>query len=319
MATCVVCQRRPAETDQVCAADRQWLDRTLREVVELYALLDEAMGAGVPVNVGEWTGALWIDREGEKHTDHLDPVALALPGGPITTGRGQRVSGSREAPLPLRINPLDLTMPVRATEPSDEARRWPEDQLGELSVASRLDSWVSDWRSTIDCGDVRPAPTVVELVRWLRIWLERACDQHPAIYEFAHEIKDLRRTLRAVVGINEVRPERLDVPCRRCDLLALHRLPGEDRVECGSCGDLLTEDEFTRWLKMLAPDTRGAHRMADLPKWVWDVVVNLQMWVEDNPQLHGEVCACVALAAVPDEVKVQARVLADYLRKADVA
>jgi hypothetical protein len=216
MAACVICQRRDAERPMVCDGDRQWLDRTLVEIADLYPRLEDEL----------------------------------MPGQSQT----QRVSGSREAPLPLRVEPLDLTMPARAAEPSDEARRWPEDQLGDLSVASRLDSWVSDWRGRIDGGNTRPAPTVVELVRWLRIWLERACDQHPAIDEFAAEIKDLRRSLRQVVGINEIRPEHLDVPCRRCDLLALSRSPGDDWVECGGCGDLLSDDEYRRWVGLLAAD-----------------------------------------------------------------
>ena len=99
-----------------------------------------------------------------------------------------------------------------------------------------------------------PGATVVELAGWLGNRLDWACSLHPAVDEFALEIRELHRTIQRTVGVNDVRPEHLDVPCRRCDLLDLHRLPGQDRVECGSCGDLLTEAEYARWCGLLAAD-----------------------------------------------------------------
>jgi len=207
---CVIDQRRQYERAAVCNGCRTWLDRTLVEIVELYALL--------PANL--------------------------LPG----QAHGQRVSGSREAPLPLRVDPLDLMMPARVGIVHDVWR----DQTGQVSVATILDLWVRDWRDVRDRGEGLPTPTVLELTRWLGNRLEWACDDHPAVDEFANEMRDLRRILRSFVGVNEIRPEHLDVPCRRCDLLDLHRLPGEDRVECGSCGCLMTEAEFTTWTRLLA-------------------------------------------------------------------
>lgn len=207
---CVVCTRRQTERGQVCDADRTWLDHTLVEIGDLYALL--------PANM--------------------------VPG----QTQGQRVSGSREAPLPLRVDPLDLTMPARLGAVHDALG----DQVGLLSVATVLFSWARDWRETRDRGEGPPPATVVDLVAWLRNRLDWACDDHLAVDEFVVEIEALRRKLRAVVGINEIRPEHLDVPCRRCDKLDLHRLPGQDRVECGSCGCLLTEDEYGVWVRLLA-------------------------------------------------------------------
>jgi len=215
---CVIDQRRQYERAAVCNGCRTWLDRTLVEIVELYALL--------PANL--------------------------LPG----QAHGQRVSGSREAPLPLRVDPLDLMMPARAAEPTAAARAFPEDQMGDLSVASRLDSWVCDWRSSIRCGDIRPPPTVEELVRWLRVWLEEACDSHRAIDEFAEEMRELVHGLRVATGRNAVHPElKKGVPCRECERLALFRKPGSDFIECGSCGLLLTPEEYERWTALIAsPD-----------------------------------------------------------------
>jgi hypothetical protein len=200
----------------VCDPDRDRLGRVLGEIVELYALL---------------------------------PGQL-MPG----QASGPRVSGSREAPLPLRVDPLDLTMPARAGAVSDGLG----DQVGYLSVAAVLDSWVRDWRETIRCGSVNPCPTVPELARWLRTWLPTACDEHKAVDEFTTEVFALAATLRRTCGLAEVKPELLDAACARCDSVSLHRLPGEDRIECGVCGRLMTEDEYRRWCGMLAADLKGA-------------------------------------------------------------
>lgn len=215
---CVVCpqlragQPRIYERAQACEGCRSRLRSLLVEIVELYA----------------------------------DVRAQMVPG----QSQGQRVSGSREAPLPLRVDPLDLTMPARAAAIHDALG----DQIGQLSVATVLDSWVRDWRETRDMREALPDPTVPALGRWLTDRLDWACSDHPAVDEFAAEIRNLHRVVRTVVGVNDIRPEHLDVPCRRCDLLDLHRLPGQDRVECGSCGDLLTEEEYLRWCGLLVAD-----------------------------------------------------------------
>lgn len=215
---CVVCQRRQPRTGMVCDPDRDWLGRVLAEIVELYALLPEQMAPG--------------------------------------RAAGPRVSGSREAPLPLRVDPLDLTMPARAAGVHDVLG----DQVGYLPVAAVLDSWVQDWRETIRCGDVNPCPTVPELARWLRTWLPTACDEHKAVDEFATEVFALAATLRRTCGMVDPLPEMLDAPCVRCDSVSLHRLPGrlfgEDWVECGVCGRLMTEDEYQRYVGLVVAHYR---------------------------------------------------------------
>lgn len=166
-------------------------------------------------------------------------------------GRGERVSGSREAPLPLRVDPLDLTMPARFAAVHDVRG----DQLGYVSVATVLDSWVRDWRDTLRPQQALPRPSVRHLTIWLTHRLDDACDRHSAIDEFAAEMRDLLSAIWRVTGATEVKPEYMDgVVCRRCDLKDLYRLPGQDRVECQSCGDLLTEEEYRRWTRLLAVD-----------------------------------------------------------------
>ena len=71
--SCVVCQRRIPNRPLVCDGDRQGLDSMLREIPDLFARLDPSPGAG---------------------------------GGP-------KVSGSREAPVPVSVDVVDLTSPAR--------------------------------------------------------------------------------------------------------------------------------------------------------------------------------------------------------------
>lgn len=253
---CVICQRREAEQPQVCLGDRLWLDRTLAEIVELYAML--------PANM--------------------------VPG----QAQGQRVSGSREAPLPLRVDPLDLSMPARTDGIHDDpvqafetvpvevevylptdpdaaeylvmvvpmrqrrirldgdgkpVKRPSGDQVGLTSIPSALDSWVREWAETRQMDEWLPEPNVYELVGWLCRRLDWACDHHPAVDEFATEIRRLHGTLRAVVGIKS---DRVYVgPCPVTD-------------DKGSCGAALTADPYLDIIRCPRCDT-----MWPRDKWLW--------------------------------------------------
>jgi hypothetical protein len=68
--------------------------------------------------------------------------------------------------------------------------------------------------------------------------------------------------------------------------------------------------------------------MTDLPNWVYDVIIELQRWNDEHPNLYTstggtegyfrtEKCGCEALGMVPDEVRAEAKVIAEYLRHAD--
>lgn len=211
---CVVCQHRETERPMVCPGCRTWLDSTLRDIAELHAQL---------------------------------PTALI----PATSG-GEPVSGTREAPIPIALDPLDLTMPARTLALTEAGRRHRDDQAGELSVASVLDSWVRDWRSYL-YRENAPRPTVERLARWLRDRLDWACDNHPGIDECAAELKTLRRRLLAVLGQLPATPQRVWVPCRNCDKLTLFRWPGDDRIRCedDDCALVLYPDEYERWIGLL--------------------------------------------------------------------
>lgn len=258
---CVTCAQlrqgepRVYEKANVCDPCRSRLRSLIREIDEYYDKLVDLHTA--VINAGRWT---------DERGDHEEPVALVLPVGPLRSdGGGQRVSGSKDAPVPVPVDWLDLLLPARTAaireppcdcnEPRSDCRRGHPhlDQIGQISVASRLESWIRDWCDARGRGEVGPIRVTVHAqAMWLLNRLEWACDEHLAIDDFAHETRELASVLRRTVGASEVKPEHLDVPCRRCDLLDLHRLPGEDRIECGSCGCLMTETEFGTWTRLLA-------------------------------------------------------------------
>jgi hypothetical protein len=213
---CVCCQNpdREVQTGQVCPRCAHRIACDLRDIADLYVRI-----------------SLWPD----------------------TGATGPRVSGSREAPLPLRVDALDLTMPARGGTVHDPHG----DQAGHVAVASVLDQWVEDWRQHRAAGERRPGPpTVVVLVDWLGIRLTDACHDHPAVDEFAADMRRLRRVLRVVVGDGPARPERLSAPCPGCDLLALTR--DHDWVRCQGCGEWWTEEQYTEWVGRLARSARMA-------------------------------------------------------------
>ena len=216
--TCVVCQHRPVESGSVCPPCITAINATLADIDDLTRQL---------------------------------PAAL-LPG----ANRTEHVSGTPEPPLPLQLGPLDLLMPARPLRLSQAAVR--EDQTGDLSVASTLDTWVRDWR-TYQYRERLPRPTVPRLVRWLRYRLHWACDNHPAMDDFADEIRELRGRLRSVLGYSAPQKERVKgVPCRQCDQLTLFRRPGDERIHCEdeACSAILYPDEYERWTQLLAAHHR---------------------------------------------------------------
>ena len=166
---------------------------------------------------------------------------------------GQKVRGGEvEAALPFREDVWDLLLPVRRIP----IRAFLTDQIGYSSVATVLDSWADDWCDHRGKGEVGPVSDVVTMVGWMVERVEWACDQHPAVDEFAGEIRDLVSALRRYVGRDQPRPQPcVGVPCRRCDLKTLARLAdGSGDIECQNpaCRTLYRPDEYQRWTRLVA-------------------------------------------------------------------
>lgn len=163
------------------------------------------------------------------------------------------VSGTHEAPVPIRVDAVDLTMPARGGTVVDAFH----DQIGHLPVAAVLASWAENWREFRGIGEGRALMTVPELCVWLERRLEDACDVHPAIGDFADELRGIRSVLYGVLGLNDVPDYKQGVPCRACDMLTLVRYPGGDFTECTSCGLLLNADEYHSWCALVSAPLKG--------------------------------------------------------------
>jgi hypothetical protein len=134
------------------------------------------------------------------------------------------------------------------------------DLVAPGGLVADLLTWEKDWRETRGFsagaafrGSQRQA--LESVVGFLRNHLPWACEHHPAVDEFAAEIRDVVRKCHTVLG-DQPRRYRLDLPCPSCDLLTLVRRDGDAYIECESveCGRLWTEHEYQRLCKILVSE-----------------------------------------------------------------
>lgn len=261
MTQCILCRpdddgvTHPTEPGwQTCFAGYRRMAAALRDIP---VLVDELAGLGYverdarPKLDQEGRTALAVGDGGRVVGLRADPVAYALPSGPVNGARsGPRVMSSGERSLPIRIDPTDLLLPARpASLAIADTGAYASDQVGHLAVATELEFWARDW------ADARrercPLPTVPVLAGWLLDRLDWACGHHPALGEFAEKLRSLRSTLTAAAGRYEPRPEVLEVPCPGCHQLALYRDADLERIACGGCPVLLTEESYADHVKDL--------------------------------------------------------------------
>lgn len=245
-AGCVLCllyrpEQPPRRPDQppVCDGDRRRLDRDLAAIAAMHQRLAEP---GPVEHDRRWYRALDADGNPTGQIRRNDPVAALLPAAPVRPRSGQPiVSGTRTPGAPIDLDTLDLTAPARNGTVHDPHR----DQTGHLPVATELDQWVRDWRDVLWPDASLPQPDVDALVWWLQAGLDDACTWHPAIDEFARDVRRLRGVLRGALGETDPRPQVLwGVTCRGCDEPQLVRHPGDTWIECDGCGRLYTETEY---------------------------------------------------------------------------
>lgn len=139
--------------------------------------------------------------------------------GALTPGSGNggpSVSGSRSAPLPLRLQPLSL--------------------MARGGVVTILQTWAEDWASY---GHASPAgggtlqQQCDEAVATLRFNLDWAARSHPAFAEFAGELEHIVRACWAQIS-GDRPPRRVTVACPCGGTLRVTLdTPG---ARCSSCG-----------------------------------------------------------------------------------
>ncbi len=182
-----------------------------------------------------------------------------------SAGNGPKVSGSRAAPLPGNLDALTLRGPGAlgnvwfAIDPEtgelDYSKADPEtgllpeeDQHGQVPVFAALETWERDWRSYLGwqvTGRWTSLETALTaIVRFLDAQLDWACDHHPAIDEFAAELRGVVGSMRAARGD---RPESIYVG--RCPVGAcgarLYADSWHDVIRCSACR---TEWPQSQWV-----------------------------------------------------------------------
>jgi hypothetical protein len=167
----------------------------------------------------------------------------------LTAGSGNkapRVSGSREAPIPGRLDVLNLRGPG-STHPRGHC----DDQIGATPVFAALETWERDWRDlrgwavTGTWPDLRTA--LGAIVRFLDAHLDWAADEHPAFDEFAAEVRAVHAAMRVAREGRE--PVVVVGPCPaivdgvRCGSM-LRMLARADVVKCRACGQSWEWEHF---------------------------------------------------------------------------
>lgn len=184
---------------------------------------------------------------------------LAMAAGELMPGRGGSDGRGSEISLGVRINALDF--------------------LAGNDVLPILESWERDFRSTYGLNPYGPASaarnagkpieaTTVGVVSFLIMWLDRAFDDHPAIDDFAAEVKQCHQTAQNAARMQP--PSTTTITCPADDDshnsgLCGYRMivrPGDTKAAttCRRCG--------TRWdiphLIHVAIATPGANIWVDV-------------------------------------------------------
>jgi hypothetical protein len=250
--SCVICQRRTPtpEDGDACAVCRSRVAGQLRDIPALVDELRDPPGADpYALRAVDLYYPPGHDRAGEAVPLAVERLPAAAVAG---KSNAPRVQGSREAPVPIRVDVVDLLGPADERTVHDVHG----DQVGHLSAATILDGWCRLFAE--ERRESTPTPHVATQAAWLLDRLDELF-KHPAVDEFAGELGDLWHVLRRAAGLTMPRPELVvGVPCKSvdCDLKTLWRLPGSDYVECASCGRLYTMDDYQAWVALVAAAAR---------------------------------------------------------------
>jgi hypothetical protein len=254
---CILCRvyrpdGQPRHAADVCPADRARLERDLLAIPGLFRRVVDGED---PVSDHRWHEVVDADGQPTGQLRRRDPVAGLLPVGAVAARVHQAsVTGSRDAPLPIDVDAVDLTAPARSVGAATGDAR---DQIGYLPVATVLDSWARHFRDCLRPGFRLPRPDVDSLVAFLDRHLLDAVEALPAVLpSFAGDLRALGSALRHILQENEPVPQPLlGVRCRRCRTMStLVPWPTGEYVECRACGQLYNPADRVALAKEQAAD-----------------------------------------------------------------
>lgn len=151
---------------------------------------------------------------------------------------GTRVSGTRNAPAPLRVEPLSL--------------------LCRGGIVSILATWETDWRErrglAVDWTTagreqlLAGGQVLADVLEFLRAHLEWAAREHPAVDEFAGEVREIIGACRTALGLTTDLRRIGQCPAQLGDRVCgrvLYADPYADSIRCDRCR---TDWPRARWL-----------------------------------------------------------------------
>lgn len=182
---------------------------------------------------------------------------LALGAAPA----GGRSAGRAHAPLPLRLDALNLLGPGTATPWSDTTG----DQVEGIPLVAMLRWWadhigthhIAAWRSagtqySAPCsGAITHGRDAAAWCRWLVAYLPYAAGQL-WIHQLHDDLVDALDGLRAITRTVPQRHNRL-APCPQCDAIAMVAVDGEWEVTCEVCGHRLDPDDYADHASAVLP------------------------------------------------------------------
>jgi len=195
------------------------------------------------------------------------PRAFALLDATPTTGRHQHVSGTKDAPLGVRIAVLDELVGRPAIALVAPPLPDGPDQEGNLSTARILAHIATAWLPHRGAWERLPEhATVTTLAAWLEHRIDWACDTLPHLMGdhddqpgHARILGALSRRLDRLNDPGTSKPEAIKyVPCPECDRYTLIRLGDEVLCTGTNCTCRLTGTQYENWSKLTAEAAKQA-------------------------------------------------------------
>lgn len=147
------------------------------------------------------------------------------------SGGGEKVRGSKEAPIPYRADIHDLAM----------------------AIADTLWRWEQRIRTVAKLAPAEPGPAA-QTIKASAELLNRfivALFALPQALQAGEEITALHQQARRILGLTKLQ-YRLPAPCPNCDLTTLVRDNGESDVHCLYCKEVYPEDRYEFLVRVLA-------------------------------------------------------------------
>lgn len=224
---CLLCPRslRPGET-RVCEKTLTQLQSTLRQIVELYALL--------PDELGHVRSARYDAAGGKGARGHAlpggAPLTMLGPGGSGTASR--RLTSSEQARyerivagkepvrwwLEGRVGPLPRLEYARLCSAAEGREHVADNLTGDsASVAWQLAEIEDDWRRFRGEPAAETEPTVLGAAGYLEThmrWASVSLDEDMLV-SFAHDLRQLLEQVKDTAGRND-RPAVANTRCMEC-------------------------------------------------------------------------------------------------------